>query len=125
MLFLPSAANHNLCTIYKVFGIENLGQTCLSDDLMISFEINDSVIFNVCVLTLFFSRCDLMTRCWAQEPHNRPTFSYIQDKLQEIRHSPLCFICYLEDKEAATGVINQAFEGESGPVPAVPMASAP
>ncbi|NXV92348.1 ROS1 kinase, partial [Calonectris borealis] len=55
--------------------------------------------------------CDLMTRCWAQEPHNRPTFSYIQDKLQEIRHSSLSFIHYLEDKEAATGVINQAFEG--------------
>ncbi|KFV43193.1 Proto-oncogene tyrosine-protein kinase ROS, partial [Gavia stellata] len=54
--------------------------------------------------------CDLMTRCWAQEPHNRPTFSYIQDKLQEIRHSPLSFIHYLEDKEAATGIINQAFE---------------
>ncbi|NXE10719.1 ROS1 kinase, partial [Lophotis ruficrista] len=59
--------------------------------------------------------CDLMTRCWAQEPHNRPTFSYIQDKLQEIRHSPLCFIHYLEDKEAATGVINQAFEGDDVP----------
>ncbi|NXE26582.1 ROS1 kinase, partial [Ardeotis kori] len=58
--------------------------------------------------------CDLMTRCWAQEPHNRPTFSYIQDKLQEIKHSPLCFIHYLEDK-AATGVINQAFEGDDVP----------
>ncbi|NXW02201.1 ROS1 kinase, partial [Fregetta grallaria] len=59
--------------------------------------------------------CDLMTRCWAQEPHNRPTFSYIQDKLQEIRHSPLSFIHYLEDKEAATGVINQAFEDSDVP----------
>ncbi|XP_010283320.1 PREDICTED: proto-oncogene tyrosine-protein kinase ROS-like, partial [Phaethon lepturus] len=59
--------------------------------------------------------CDLMTRCWAQEPHNRPTFSYIQDKLQEIRHSPLSFIYYLEDKEAATGVINQAFEDSDVP----------
>ncbi|KAF1505047.1 Proto-oncogene tyrosine-protein kinase ROS, partial [Eudyptula minor novaehollandiae] len=59
--------------------------------------------------------CDLMTRCWAQEPHNRPTFSYIQDKLQEIRHSPLSFIHYLEDKKAATGVINQAFEGDDVP----------
>ncbi|XP_061222174.1 proto-oncogene tyrosine-protein kinase ROS isoform X2 [Neopsephotus bourkii] len=59
--------------------------------------------------------CDLMTRCWAQEPHNRPTFSYIQDKLQEVRHSPLSFIHYLEDKEAATGVINQAFEGDDVP----------
>ncbi|NXX10980.1 ROS1 kinase, partial [Podargus strigoides] len=59
--------------------------------------------------------CDLMTRCWAQEPHNRPTFSGIQDKLQEIRHSPLSFIHYLEDKEAATGVINQAFEGNDVP----------
>ncbi|KAM6138202.1 proto-oncogene tyrosine-protein kinase ROS [Phoenicopterus ruber ruber] len=59
--------------------------------------------------------CDLMTRCWAQEPHNRPTFSYIQEKLQEIRHSPLCFIQYLEDKEAATGVINQAFEDSDVP----------
>ncbi|XP_075563747.1 proto-oncogene tyrosine-protein kinase ROS [Pelecanus crispus] len=58
---------------------------------------------------------DLMTRCWAQEPHNRPTFSYIQDKLQEIRHSPLSFIHYLEDKEAATGVINQAFEDSDVP----------
>ncbi|KFV95003.1 Proto-oncogene tyrosine-protein kinase ROS, partial [Fulmarus glacialis] len=60
--------------------------------------------------------CDLMTKCWAQEPHNRPTFSYIQDKLQEIRHSSLSFIHYLEDKEAATGVINQAFE-DSDDVP--------
>ncbi|KAM6084950.1 proto-oncogene tyrosine-protein kinase ROS isoform 1-T1 [Theristicus caerulescens] len=59
--------------------------------------------------------CDLMTRCWAQDPHNRPTFSYIQDKLQEIRHSPLSFIHYLEDKEAATGVINQAFEDSDVP----------
>ncbi|KAM6432982.1 proto-oncogene tyrosine-protein kinase ROS [Rhynochetos jubatus] len=59
--------------------------------------------------------CDLMTRCWAQEPHNRPTFSYIQDKLQEIRHSPLSFIDYLEDEEAATGVINQAFEDSDVP----------
>ncbi|KAF4796561.1 hypothetical protein TURU_082759 [Turdus rufiventris] len=54
--------------------------------------------------------CDLMTRCWSQEPHNRPTFSSIHDKLQEIRHSPLSFIHCLEDKEASTGVINEAFE---------------
>ncbi|XP_040409330.1 proto-oncogene tyrosine-protein kinase ROS [Cygnus olor] len=54
--------------------------------------------------------CDLITRCWAQEPHSRPTFFYIQDKLQEIRHSPLCFNHCVGDKEAATGVINQAFE---------------
>ncbi|XP_035178289.1 proto-oncogene tyrosine-protein kinase ROS isoform X4 [Oxyura jamaicensis] len=53
--------------------------------------------------------CDLITRCWAQDPQNRPTFFYIQDKLQEIRHSPLCF-SHCQDKEAATGVINQAFE---------------
>ncbi|XP_009680007.2 proto-oncogene tyrosine-protein kinase ROS isoform X4 [Struthio camelus] len=59
--------------------------------------------------------CDLMTRCWAQEPHNRPTFFYIQDKLQEIRHSPLCIIHCLEDREAATGVINQAFEDSDVP----------
>uniref|UniRef100_A0A663EDA4 receptor protein-tyrosine kinase n=1 Tax=Aquila chrysaetos chrysaetos TaxID=223781 RepID=A0A663EDA4_AQUCH len=61
--------------------------------------------------------CDLMTRCWAQEPHNRPTFSYIQNKLQEVRRSLLSFIHYLEDKETATGVINQGFEGEWGDVP--------
>ncbi|XP_056199990.1 proto-oncogene tyrosine-protein kinase ROS [Falco biarmicus] len=59
--------------------------------------------------------CDLMTSCWAQEPHQRPTFSNIQDKLQEIRQSPLPFIHYLEDKEAATGVINQAFEDSDVP----------
>ncbi|NXK04370.1 ROS1 kinase, partial [Herpetotheres cachinnans] len=59
--------------------------------------------------------CDLMTRCWAREPHKRPTFFYIQDKLQEMRHSPLPSIHYLEDKEAATGVINQAFEGDDVP----------
>ncbi|NXN92109.1 ROS1 kinase, partial [Rhinopomastus cyanomelas] len=53
---------------------------------------------------------DLMTRCWAQEPHHRPTFSYIQDRLQEIRHSPLPFIDYGKRNETATGVINQAFE---------------
>nr|P00529.1 RecName: Full=Tyrosine-protein kinase transforming protein ros [UR2 sarcoma virus] len=43
---------------------------------------------------------DLMTRCWAQDPHNRPTFFYIQHKLQEIRHSPLCFSYFLGDKES-------------------------
>ncbi|XP_041873234.1 proto-oncogene tyrosine-protein kinase ROS [Corvus kubaryi] len=59
--------------------------------------------------------CDLMTRCWSQEPHNRPTFSYIHDKLQEIRHSPLSFIHCLEDKEASTGVINEAFEDNDIP----------
>ncbi|XP_061846106.1 proto-oncogene tyrosine-protein kinase ROS [Colius striatus] len=59
--------------------------------------------------------CDLMARCWAQEPHNRPTFSYLQEKLQEIRCSPLSYIHYLEYKEAATGVINQAFEGNDVP----------
>ncbi|KAK2513636.1 Ros1 [Columba livia] len=61
-------------------------------------------------------RCDLMTRCWAQEPHSRPTFAYIQDKLQEIRHSPLSFIHHLEDKQVATGVINQAFEDDVFPL---------
>ncbi|NWX24129.1 ROS1 kinase, partial [Aegotheles bennettii] len=58
---------------------------------------------------------DLMTGCWAQEPHNRPAFSYIHGKLQEIRHSPLSYVHYLEDKGSeikATGVINQAFEGD-------------
>ncbi|XP_027754903.1 proto-oncogene tyrosine-protein kinase ROS isoform X1 [Empidonax traillii] len=59
--------------------------------------------------------CDLMTRCWSQEPHNRPTFSYIHDKLQEMRHCPLSFTHYLEDKEASTGVINQAFEDNEIP----------
>uniref|UniRef100_A0A672TNW2 Tyrosine-protein kinase receptor n=1 Tax=Strigops habroptila TaxID=2489341 RepID=A0A672TNW2_STRHB len=59
--------------------------------------------------------CDLMTRCWAQEPHNRPTFSYIQDKLREVRQSPPSFIHYPEDKETATGVINQAFEDSDVP----------
>ncbi|XP_063185801.1 proto-oncogene tyrosine-protein kinase ROS isoform X1 [Chroicocephalus ridibundus] len=58
--------------------------------------------------------CDLMTRCWAQEPHNRPSFTYIQDKLQEIRHSPLC-LHYLEDKESTAGVINEAFEDSDVP----------
>lgn len=53
---------------------------------------------------------DLMTRCWAQDPHNRPTFFYIQHKLQEIRHSPLCFSYFLGDKESVAGFINQAFE---------------
>ncbi|NXA42101.1 ROS1 kinase, partial [Eudromia elegans] len=59
--------------------------------------------------------CDLMTRCWAQEPDNRPTFFYIQDKLQEIRRSPLCFIQCVEDSKAASGVINEAFEGDDVP----------
>ncbi|XP_010003164.1 PREDICTED: proto-oncogene tyrosine-protein kinase ROS [Chaetura pelagica] len=59
--------------------------------------------------------CDIMTRCWAQEPHNRPTFSCIQDKLQEIRYSPLSFSHYLEDEEAATGFTNQAFENKEDP----------
>ncbi|NXX41808.1 ROS1 kinase, partial [Tricholaema leucomelas] len=56
--------------------------------------------------------CDLMRRCWAQDPHNRPTFSCIQDKLQEIRHSPLSLF---EDKVASVGIINQAFEGDDAP----------
>uniref|UniRef100_A0A674GT12 Tyrosine-protein kinase receptor n=1 Tax=Taeniopygia guttata TaxID=59729 RepID=A0A674GT12_TAEGU len=59
--------------------------------------------------------CDLMTRCWSQEPHNRPTFSYIHDKLQEIRHSPLSFMHCLEDKKASIGVINEAFEDNDIP----------
>ncbi|XP_071597197.1 proto-oncogene tyrosine-protein kinase ROS isoform X1 [Heliangelus exortis] len=59
--------------------------------------------------------CDLMVRCWAQEPHNRPTFSYIQDKLQEIRHSPLPSIHRFAEKEPVTGVINQAFEDNEVP----------
>ncbi|NXY01293.1 ROS1 kinase, partial [Pteruthius melanotis] len=59
--------------------------------------------------------CDLMTRCWSHDPHNRPTFSYIHDKLQEIRHSPLSFIHCLEDKEALAGVINEAFEDNDIP----------
>uniref|UniRef100_A0A8D2MBF9 Tyrosine-protein kinase receptor n=1 Tax=Zonotrichia albicollis TaxID=44394 RepID=A0A8D2MBF9_ZONAL len=58
--------------------------------------------------------CDLMMRCWSQEPLNRPTFSCIHDKLQEIKQSPLSFICCLENREASAGVINEAFEGESG-----------
>lgn len=36
----------------KFLEVENLGQTCFSDDLMV--EINDSIIFNVCILTIFF-----------------------------------------------------------------------
>ncbi|XP_009904369.2 proto-oncogene tyrosine-protein kinase ROS [Dryobates pubescens] len=56
--------------------------------------------------------CDLMKRCWAQEPHSRPTFSSIQDKLQEIRHSPLSLF---EDKAAAIGIINAAFEDSDAP----------
>ncbi|XP_017684659.1 PREDICTED: proto-oncogene tyrosine-protein kinase ROS isoform X1 [Lepidothrix coronata] len=59
--------------------------------------------------------CDLVTRCWSQEPHNRPTFSYIHAKLQEIRHCQLSFTHYLEEKEASTGVINQAFEDNETP----------
>ncbi|NXY15945.1 ROS1 kinase, partial [Atrichornis clamosus] len=59
--------------------------------------------------------CDLMTKCWSQEPHNRPTFFYIHDKLQEIRHSPPSFIHCLEDKETSTGVINPAFEDNDIP----------
>ncbi|NXM66645.1 ROS1 kinase, partial [Serilophus lunatus] len=62
-----------------------------------------------------YDLCDLMTRCWSQEPHNRPTFSYIHDKLQEIRHSPQSFIYYLENKEASNGVINQAFDDNDIP----------
>ncbi|NWR90991.1 ROS1 kinase, partial [Furnarius figulus] len=59
--------------------------------------------------------CDLMARCWSQEPHNRPTFSYIHDKLQEMRHCPLSFIHFLEEKEVSGGVINRAFEDNDIP----------
>uniref|UniRef100_A0A8C5JQ84 Tyrosine-protein kinase receptor n=1 Tax=Junco hyemalis TaxID=40217 RepID=A0A8C5JQ84_JUNHY len=59
--------------------------------------------------------CDLMMRCWSQEPLNRPTFSCIHDKLQEIKQSPLSFICCLENREASAGVINEAFEDNDIP----------
>lgn len=78
---------------------------------------DECLYYHFCLHLNFFFRCDLMTRCWSQEPHNRPTFSCIHDKLQEIRHSPLSFICCLENREASTGVINEAFEGESGQHP--------
>ncbi|KAI6071319.1 Proto-oncogene tyrosine-protein kinase ROS isoform X4 [Aix galericulata] len=83
----------------------NLGSTAISRSLQYGS-------FTPCTIRrkAGISKCDLITRCWAQEPQNRPTFFYIQDKLQEIRHSPLCFNHCLEDKEAATGIINQAFE---------------
>lgn len=38
----------------KFLEVENLGQTCFSYDLMVSVEMNDSIIFNVCILTIFF-----------------------------------------------------------------------
>ncbi|XP_006026224.1 proto-oncogene tyrosine-protein kinase ROS isoform X2 [Alligator sinensis] len=53
---------------------------------------------------------DLVIRCWVQEPCNRPTFCYIQDQMQEVRNSPLCYTSHLYSKTLSTGVINQAFE---------------
>uniref|UniRef100_A0A8C8SKB0 Tyrosine-protein kinase receptor n=1 Tax=Pelusios castaneus TaxID=367368 RepID=A0A8C8SKB0_9SAUR len=56
----------------------------------------------------------LMTSCWAQEPHNRPAFCYIQDQLQELRNSPLCCTPQLENSMLPSGVLNQAFEHADG-----------
>ncbi|NWU98975.1 ROS1 kinase, partial [Upupa epops] len=58
---------------------------------------------------------NLMTGCWAQEPDHRPTFCYIKDRLQEMRHSALSFSHHGKDKETAAGVINQAFEDDDVP----------
>ncbi|CAM2111842.1 proto-oncogene tyrosine-protein kinase ROS [Caretta caretta] len=60
---------------------------------------------------------DLMTKCWAQEPHNRPTFCYIQDQLQELRNSPMCCTLQLEDRMLSTGVLNHAFEDADDDAP--------
>ncbi|EMP38631.1 Proto-oncogene tyrosine-protein kinase ROS [Chelonia mydas] len=60
---------------------------------------------------------DLMTKCWAQEPHNRPTFCYIQDQLQELRNSPMCCTLQREDRMLSTGVLNHAFEDADDDAP--------
>uniref|UniRef100_A0A8C4YF70 Tyrosine-protein kinase receptor n=1 Tax=Gopherus evgoodei TaxID=1825980 RepID=A0A8C4YF70_9SAUR len=60
---------------------------------------------------------DLMTKCWAQEPHNRPTFCYMQEQLQELRNSPMCCTPQLEDRMLSTGLLNHAFEDTDGDAP--------
>ncbi|KAM5262566.1 proto-oncogene tyrosine-protein kinase ROS [Ctenodactylus gundi] len=56
---------------------------------------------------------DLMTQCWAQEPHQRPTFCKIQDRLQLFRNFSLNGIYQYRDKANISGVMNEGFQGEN------------
>lgn len=55
---------------------------------------------------------NLMFRCWAQEPDQRPTFYNIQDQLQLFRNVSLNNVSHCGQAAPAGGVINKGFEGE-------------
>lgn len=50
---------------------------------------------------------DLMQKCWHKEPNMRPSFRYIQDRVEQLRKSPLSCRHSYDDPN---GVINHAFE---------------
>uniref|UniRef100_A0A4W3HAD8 Tyrosine-protein kinase receptor n=1 Tax=Callorhinchus milii TaxID=7868 RepID=A0A4W3HAD8_CALMI len=55
----------------------------------------------------------LMLKCWHREPKKRPSFRYIQDKLEQLRKSPLVCSHIVSDEDSRPqGIINLAFESE-------------
>eukprot|EP00062_Callorhinchus_milii_P014320 gi/632963423/ref/XP_007897871.1/ PREDICTED: proto-oncogene tyrosine-protein kinase ROS [Callorhinchus milii] len=53
----------------------------------------------------------LMLKCWHREPKKRPSFRYIQDKLEQLRKSPLVCSHIVSDEDSRPqGIINLAFE---------------
>ncbi|XP_042189964.1 proto-oncogene tyrosine-protein kinase ROS-like [Callorhinchus milii] len=62
---------------------------------------------------------NLMLKCWAREPHKRPSFRHIQSCLEHLKSSPqgsLNALVYYNDSysnsDISQGIVNQAFEGE-------------
>ncbi|KAK1171236.1 hypothetical protein AOXY_G5984 [Acipenser oxyrinchus oxyrinchus] len=53
---------------------------------------------------------DLMQKCWHKEPNMRPSFRYIQDRVEQLRKSPLSCSHSYDDSIFTNGVINHAFE---------------
>ncbi|XP_064411290.1 proto-oncogene tyrosine-protein kinase ROS [Latimeria chalumnae] len=53
---------------------------------------------------------ELMLRCWNREPNKRPGFCYIQDRLKQLKNSPLGCTCSYGESVPSNGVVNQAFE---------------
>ncbi|XP_041107440.1 proto-oncogene tyrosine-protein kinase ROS-like [Polyodon spathula] len=53
---------------------------------------------------------DLMQKCWHKEPSMRPSFQYIQDRVEQLRKSPLSCSHSYDDSIFPSGVINHAFE---------------
>uniref|UniRef100_A0A4W3JUD3 Tyrosine-protein kinase receptor n=1 Tax=Callorhinchus milii TaxID=7868 RepID=A0A4W3JUD3_CALMI len=62
----------------------------------------------------------LMLKCWAREPHKRPSFRHIQSCLEHLKSSPqgsLNALVYYNDSysnsDISQGIVNQAFEGKN------------